>query len=395
MSNYNAYSLVYKYPWLEGGREIFDPTSKSDEEEDPIEYYNQLFTKYFKTYPDLSGKLLKVFSLALDKKESGIILTEDDLNVILFYTVKTILAAFDNRVLENHVSNLISKLFHQRFLKETNQNLVVLSRKMNFECHYEKKQKAIGNVLYPYWVNVQKYIPTAALLKDSAYQLINRNVVNGRVYLLKDNVARLLQEVVRRQIIPDRQKSGRELMDLLKQITHISPLINDISKLVEKKKLTKAKFETTNVYENVVYAVYPPCIKFILNKASNGVNLTHSERLHIAFFYANTNHSVEETVDVFRTLPDFDEKLARYHVEFSRGIGGKGKKYNVYSCAKVKSIDMCKAADNEFGDIICAEGVYRKGHGSVRVPIKSPKDYVFWKNVELKRKQKEEESQKK
>ncbi len=161
MSNYNAYSLVYKYPWLEGGREIFDPTSVSNEDEDPIEYYNQLFTKYFESYPDFHEKLLKVFSLALDKKESGIILTEDEINVILFYTVKTILTAFDNRVMENHVSNLISKLYHQRFLKETDQNLEVLCRKMNFECHFEKKQMQIGNVLYPCWVDVQNYVPTA------------------------------------------------------------------------------------------------------------------------------------------------------------------------------------------------------------------------------------------
>ncbi len=232
------------------------------------------------------------------------------------------------------------------------------------------------------------------LLKDSAYQLINRNVINGRVYLLKDNVARLLQEVVRRQIVPDRQKSGGELMDLLKQITHLSPLINDITKLIEKKKLTQTQYESINVYENVDYSLYPPCIKYILNKATNGVNLTHSERLHIAFFFANTNHSVEETVDVFRTLPDFDEKLARYHVEFSRGIGGKGKKYRIYSCAKVKSIDMCKASDKEYGDIICAEGVFRKGEVG-RIPIKTPKDFVFWKNVELKRKLREEKFLKK
>ncbi len=384
MSNYNTYSLVYKYPWLEGGREIFDPTSDSDEEEEPIQYYNRLFSSYFKSYPNLYEKLINVFSLALDKKESGIILTEDELNVILFYIIKTILAAFDNRILENHVANLISKIYYNRFLKESTQNLEVIGRKMNFECHFEKKAKSIGNVLYPCWVEVHNYVPTAALLKDSAYQLINRNVQNGRVFLLKDNVARLLQEIVRRQIIPDRQKSGGELMELLKQMEHLSALIEDISKKIEKDKLAQTQYDSGNVYENMVYTLYPPCIKFILNKATNGVNLTHSERLHIAFFYANTNHTVEETIDVFRTLPDFDESIARYNVEFSRGIGGKGKEYSVFSCAKLQSIKICHAKDKDYGDKICSEGVYRKGKTG-KVPIKSPKDFVFWKNVEIKR----------
>ncbi len=380
----DRYSLVYKYPWLEGGREIFDPTSEENDDEDPIEYYNRLFTKYFETYPNLYQKILDVFFLALDKKESGIILTEDELNIILFYSVKTLLTAFDSRALENHVANLLSKLYHKRFLNESDQNLEVIGQKMNFDCHFEKKPKTIGDVLYPYWIAVHKYIPAASLLKDASYQLVNRNVYNGKVYLIKDNVARILQEVVRKEITPDNQKSSTELMDLLKKIKYISALIEEISQKVEEKKLTKKNFDTENIYENVVYAMYPPCIKYILNKATNGVNLSHSERLHIAFFYANTNHSVEDTVDVFRTLPDFDEKIARYNVEFSRGIGGKGKKYSVFSCAKLKSFDLCKANDEEFGDIICAEGVWRKGE-TKQVPIKSPKEFVFWKNVEIKR----------
>ena len=70
------------------------------------------------------------------------------------------------------------------------------------------------------------------------------------------------------------------------------------------------------------------------------MNLVHNERLHIAFFFANTHHSVEETIDVFRTLPDFNEEIARYNVEFSRGIGGKGKKYKAFSCSKLKSLQI-------------------------------------------------------
>jgi DNA primase large subunit len=384
MPNYNAYGLVYKYPWLDGGQEIFDPPSESNEQEDAVQYYNRLFSKYFNSYPQLQEELIKIFSLAIEKKETGVNLVEDEFNVILFYTIKTLLAAFDNRILENHVANLLSKIYYKMILNETNQNLEVLGYKMDFECHFEKKAKTIGNVMYPFWVEVHNYVPIAALLKDASYQLINQNVQNGRVYLLKDNVARLLQEIIRRHIIPDRQKTGGELMELLMKISNLSPIITKISKKMEEKKLSQIQYNTENIYENLTYALYPPCIKYILNKATNGVNLTHSERLHIAFFYANTNHTVEETIDVFRTLPDFDEKIARYNVEFSRGIGGKGKKYSVFSCAKLRSIKICKADDKDYGDIICAEGVFRKGHSN-RVPIKSPKDYVFWKNVEIKR----------
>ena len=58
MSNYSAYNLVYKYPWLEGAREIFDPSI--DDEEDPIEHYNQLFTTYFDSYSSLYKKIIEI-----------------------------------------------------------------------------------------------------------------------------------------------------------------------------------------------------------------------------------------------------------------------------------------------------------------------------------------------
>ncbi|MBN2156302.1 MAG: hypothetical protein JW776_09675 [Candidatus Lokiarchaeota archaeon] len=386
MSYYNAYGLVYKYPWLEGGREMFDPIVESESAEPLVDYYNRLFSDYFSIYPELYQKLLDVFIFALDKKESGIVLTDDKLNIILFYTVKTLLTAFDNRILDNHVANLLSKLYHKRLLQENPQDLVIISKKMGLPCHFDRKGKDFGGVIHHFWVEIHQYVPIAALLRDSNYQLINRMVQNGKVFLIKDHMARLLQEVARREIIPDHQGISGELLTLLKKINPISAIINEIAIIIEEKKYSQSPYEKTNVYENMVYVLYPPCIKFILNKATNGVNLTHSERLHIAFFYANTNHTVEETVDVFRTLPDFDEKIARYNIEFSRGIGGKGKKYSVYSCAKLKSIKLCKATDKEYGDPICAEGVYRKGHGDTKVPIKNPKDFVFWKNVEIQRK---------
>ena len=250
----------------------YDPAS--EEEQDIIAHYNRLFSSHFKTYPALYKRVMKIFSLALEKKESGIILSEDELNIIVFYMIKTILAAFDNRVLENHVANLLSKVYHKRLLNETAQNLVVIGQKMNFDCHFEQKATKIGNVMYPYWVQVYKYVPIAALLKDSSYQLINRNVHNGKVYLLKDNVARLLQEVIRRKIVPDRQKSSGELMELLQKIKSVSVVIKDLSDLIEKKKLTQTKYDNSNIYEDMVYALYPPCIKFILNKATNGVTTT-------------------------------------------------------------------------------------------------------------------------
>ena len=93
-------------------------------------------------------------------------------------------------------------------------------------------------------------------------------------------------------------------------------------------------------------------------------------------------------MDVFRTVPDFDEKIARYNVEFSRGIDGKGKKYKVFSCGKLQSLQICRANDAKFGDSICIKGVKKRDETEFH-PIKSPLSYIFWKKVEISRNQRE------
>ena len=143
----------------------------------------------------------------------------------------------------------------------------------------------------------------------------------------------------------------------------------------------KHEFNLSNVTENS--SLYPPCIRFLQSEADNGVNLKHSERLHLAIFYSHMGKEVDDIVDIFRNSPDFDERIARYQVEHLRGIG-KGKEYKIYNCDKLKSIGVCKGNDPQFGDKICVEGVRRKNE-SKNSPISSPKEFVFWKNVYNKR----------
>ncbi|TFH26969.1 MAG: hypothetical protein E4G98_06570, partial [Promethearchaeota archaeon] len=96
-----------------------------------------------------------------------------------------------------------------------------------------------------------------------------------------------------------------------------------------------------------------------------------------------TNHTVEETVDVFRTIPDFDEGIARYQTEFAAGKGGKGKKYKMYKCAKLKTFRLCQADHPKFGDPLCIKGGKRRD--GTFSPITNPdKDFLFWKKVELR-----------
>jgi len=167
----------------------------------------------------------------------------------------------------------------------------------------------------------------------------------------------------------------------LEKIPEITEILNEISTLMVSH---KKRFESSifSEGETIGSELYPPCIKAILYSVMHGENLSHNERLAIACFYLNTNHSIEETVDIFRTSPDFDEDIARYQTEFAAGSGGKGKKYSMYKCAKLKSLHLCRATDPNFGDKLCRDGA-KKRNGEI-VPIQNPaKDFIFWKKVAL------------
>lgn len=390
---------IYRFPWLPGGREIFEPerVSSTDNtmdsnDEDNISYLIGFLTSLFRKYPrKLYDDLVTIIYFSMDKREEGFTITETDYNVILFYTLKTVLAALNNRVLDNHVANFISKIYYNYLIGLSDLRVIQkLAFYMGFSCEFnELKPKIIQNAKYPFSITFDNYLSVAVLLNDPSWALINRYLEKGKVYLFKENVVRLLQEIIRREVIPKRVGQISDLKDLLKKVPEIEALFKSIEnkfeliKIEAKGSKSKAEYEEFLPEEKPTSDELPPCIKFILDKALNGENLTHSERLHIAFFYANANFSVEETIDVFRTVPDFNEETTRYHVEFSRGLKGKGTKYSAYNCDKLRSEHICKGDDKVYGSFICSQGVIKKDGQKYR--IKSPLEYMFWYRVEQNR----------
>ena len=89
--------------------------------------------------------------------------------------------------------------------------------------------------------------------------------------------------------------------------------------------------------------IIPPCIKRIKERADRGDNLSHEERLILLFWWMNNvTQDVDELVDLFRRVPDFDEKKTRYYVEHALKKG-----YKPFSCDKIKALELCPAEEGE------------------------------------------------
>lgn len=85
----------------------------------------------------------------------------------------------------------------------------------------------------------------------------------------------------------------------------------------------------------------PPCIQRIKERAERGDNLSHEERLVLLFWWMNNvTQDVDELVDLFRRVPDFDEKKTRYYVEHALKKG-----YKPFGCEKIKALGLCPVSE--------------------------------------------------
>ena len=123
--------------------------------------------------------------------------------------------------------------------------------------------------------------------------------------------------------------------------------------------------------------LYPPCVIEILKKAEEGQNLVHHERLFIVWYLLALEYPVENVVDIFSTLPDFDRDKTTYQVEYA-----KRKNYTPYQCSTLKSLGLCLA--DKYKDELCKER-YGSKDPTERKKLKHPLAYVRIKQYRSER----------
>ena len=218
--------------------------------------------------------------------------------------------------------------------------------------------------VYSYSLSFVEYVGVARrLLGDDAWRPVNLPVRRGLVYLDRGRMERIVKEALYYHIeslvssveIP----SGGEAPDWLREAA---------AKVGEaaSKRLPGIRGRggaAAAAPGEVVEEAFPPCIREILLAARRGEHLSHHQRFALATFLLNIGAEIDYVVDVFRSMPDFNERITRYQVEHLAGLRGSGKKYRVYSCEKMRSLGLCKA---ECGTRTPVQAYYRNLRRIVR-----------------------------
>jgi DNA primase large subunit len=184
------------------------------------------------------------------------------------------------------------------------------------------------NVFF-YKIRIRDYIRYSINFHEQEWKLVNRSVFRGFVYLDAHEIVRLFRNELSLFIMKKIKEMKLDKFPMV--ISQKAQSLKDYWRSVN-------KFDYS--YSNN-RNVTPPCIDHLYKQIEKGENLPHSARLLLGTFLLSTNKSVDEIVNVFSRLPDFNERVTRYQLDHLAGKKGSAKRYNVPSCEKIKLENLC------------------------------------------------------
>jgi DNA primase large subunit len=186
-------------------------------------------------------------------------------------------------------------------------------------------------------ISFTDYLRNAAHIHDLKWKLINRPLIDGRVYLNQQDVIRLLEEEIKRRI--EKRLDANELATLPVQISAITERLNKLAGDI----MGQMTEEFPKV---VVQGAFPPCINALLDDASKNRHLSHVGRFALVSFLINIGMSVDTVTDLFKSFSDYNERLTRYQIEHIAGERGSGTRYTPPQCSVLQTHGVCKNRDD-------------------------------------------------
>ena len=285
-----------------------------------------------------------------------------DDELLAYHVSLVIVSAIGDKWLMQSYAVKEAKRVYNHLVGEDDRVVEAIGRFLGLNIHYDPENAARipyayskGTVIYiylPYRIHFYDYLRhTKRLVGDPSWKLTNQFIKKGYIYLERRRIARIIEEALAQRIL-------EHLIPLEEVPDVIKGLVEELVKKLEEKRgrivreviesggLSQARDmglrELAEEFAGIVdVELFPPCMKVIYEKALRGEHLSHHERFAIATFLLNIGMDVDSVVNVFRNMPDFNERIARYQVEHLAGLRGSRKKYLPYSCNTMRTMGIC------------------------------------------------------
>ena len=323
-----------RYPFL---REALSYVTKNEfkiEDLDNSEFYHLIEKAKSKIEHYLfDGKL--AYQIDYDKTHEIIVQEEVIIFLISLLLIKSIsidsvtkkFALFESMRFEKYlISDLDNSNQDDKFVK------LILYK--IFEDLFQTKVDLEVDIFNFYKIKINDYLDHPIAFQEREWNLVNRTVNKGYVYLDGSEIVRLFRNELYLLIIDRIKKMNPEMIpDIIMSVSN--SLRSRWEKMYPPLRATGHKDIT------------PPCIQHIFNQINKGENLSHPARVLLGTFLIYSNKSMDEMIDLFKRLPDYNEKITRYQLEHLAGKRGSPKQYFVPSCEKIKLNNLC------FETVVC------------------------------------------
>ena len=121
-----------------------------------------------------------------------------------------------------------------------------------------------------------------------------------------------------------------------------NPMIR-VNRLKQLSLQKRGEIRSEEIPKDVIIAAFPPCIRELYDTIASGRPVSHIGHFALTSFLVNIGMSVENVVNFFRSVSDFDERMTRYQVEHIAGVRGSRTKYIPPRCDTLRTHGICHA----------------------------------------------------
>ncbi|MCX8204278.1 MAG: DNA primase large subunit PriL [Candidatus Nezhaarchaeota archaeon] len=279
---------------------------------------------------------------------SGVVsakLSEVEVEVLSYPAAVMLATLSSDKLLQNKYAEGEAKRAYFLLKAEHGDKLAYIASRC-FNWRVKKVFVTMGSRSYDFLIAWDDYLSVSMSFKSMHWKLVNRTLSAGLIYLQKHELSRLLSEALRQRLLRRMLTTAAISLQLTDRVGEALKEILEIGKLRAPRVTTSLEEPLSGSEES-----YPPCIKSLISDALAGKSLPHTARFTLASFLISLGKSVDEVVDIFRNLPDFDEKRTLYHVRHIAGEAGSKTRYSPPSCESLRTFNLCSSPDDICGHI--------------------------------------------
>lgn len=272
---------------------------------------------------------------AITNRSIGKVLKNIDHEITSFPLALLIVIATENSFIKKRYALAEAKQASSNLADEKKDKILKVALDFDWKLRLSPKQNSDSPS--EFIIYFTDYLRNTSHLHDKKWKLTNSILSKGDIYLNKKDIARLLEEEVRRRV------EKRLDVKVPKFPVEFTLIAERIKKLAQE---TIGQSELDEMPKVVVQAAFPPCINALYADAASSHHLSHIGRFTLTSFLVNIGMTPETLNELFKTFSDYNERLTRYQIEHIAGERGSGTRYTAPQCSILQTHGVCKNKDD-------------------------------------------------